>query len=131
MRFREEKYQKWIENAGECRIHFESVVYKGVVSEISDTKTWSRRHLEKANHNLDFATLISDIHGTIVKEKFPKQTFHDWAAIAHYYAIYHAALALLAHAGYKSKSHMATLCGIILHYHHKNKVLDKRHIEIL
>lgn len=131
MSLREEQYEKWIENADECRRHFESVVRKGMVSESSDTTTWSRRHIEKANHNLDFATLISDIHATIVKERFPKQTFHDWTTIAYYYAIYHAALALLSHAGYRSKSHMATLCGIILHYYHKNKVLEKRHIEIL
>ncbi len=44
---------------------------------------------------------------------------------------YHAALALLAQAGYRSKSHMASLCGIILHYYHKNKILEKKHIEIL
>lgn len=131
MSFREEQYEKWLRNEDECRKHFASVLKKGVVSELSDPESWSRRHLGKANHNLDFATLISSVHDTIVKEKFPEQTFHDWTTTAYYYAIYHAALALLAHAGYKSKSHMETLCGIILHYHHGSKVLEKRHIEIL
>ena len=104
---------------------------KGQITVIVQPDVWGKRHLEKANHNLDFANLVAGLHGTIIKERFAKQTFYDWATIAYYYAIYHSALALLAKAGYKSNSHMATLCGIILHYYHKNKILEKKHIEIL
>ena len=131
MSFREEKYERWMRNPGLCKKSFEDFVKKGQLAPISGSTTWGKRHIEKANHNLDFATLINDIHGTIVKERFPKQTFYDWSTIAYYYAVYHAALAMLSRAGYRSKSHMATLCGIILHYYHKNRVLEKRHIEIL
>lgn len=26
---------------------------------------------------------------------------------------------------------MATLCGVILHYYHKNRLLEKKHVEML
>jgi len=131
MSFRKEKYEGWIEDADECKRHFEFIVKKGVITRLEDPQTWSKRHLEKADHNLDFATLINDVHKTIIKERFPDKTFHDWTTIAYYYSIYHAALALLAQAGYKSKSHMATLCGVILHYYHNERTLEKKHIDIL
>ncbi len=82
MNFREKQYEKWLNNADECKNYFENVLEKGIVLEISDPKSWRKRHLEKSNHNLDFATLIKDIHGTIIKERFRKQTFYDWATIA-------------------------------------------------
>ncbi|MFH0836808.1 MAG: hypothetical protein V1870_01640 [Candidatus Aenigmatarchaeota archaeon] len=131
MSFRKEKYEEWLNNSSKCRIAFKEFVKKGHVMKISESHIWSKRHLEKANHNLDFATLVADIHRNVIKENFPNQTFHDWITIAYYYAIYHAALALLANIGYKSKSHMETLCGVILYYYHKNKILDKKHIEVL
>ena len=131
MSFREGKYEKWMIDAEECRKYFEAAMKKNIIIEISNSEDWSKRHIEKSIHNMDFSNLIDSIHDTIIKEKFPKKSFYDWITIAYYYAIYHAALALLAQIGYKSKSHMATLCGIILHYYHKNKFLEKKHIEIL
>jgi len=131
MTFRREKYERWIEDAEECKKYFEFILKKNVITKLEDSQTWSRRHLEKANHNLDFATLINDVHQTIIRERFSDKTFYDWITIAYYYSIYHAALALLAESGYKSKSHMATLCGVILHYYHNDKVLEKKHIVIL
>ena len=56
MTFREERYEDWLKNPEVCKRHFERVLEKGVVSAISDTQTWSTRHLEKADYNLDFAT---------------------------------------------------------------------------
>jgi len=131
MTYRKNKYEEWVEKPERCKTDFEAFVKKRVVSEINESSVWMNRHMEKANHNLDFAGLVQEFHKTGIKERFPGQTFYDWATIGYYYAIYHAGLALLAHAGYKSKSHMATLCGIILYYYHKNKSLEKRHIEIL
>ena len=83
MSFREERYETWLTNASACKKHFAAVLAKGVVSEISEPPLWGTRHLEKANHNLDFATLISDVHRTIVKERFSEQTFYDWATVAY------------------------------------------------
>lgn len=131
MSYREGKYKSRLESAQACNSDFRNFIRKDVVIEIEDSGTWKRRYLEKANHNLDFAALITELHETIIKERFPKQTFYDWVTVAYYYAIYHAALALISKAGLKSKSHLATLCGIISHYYHEEKRLEKKHVEIL
>lgn len=75
--------------------------------------------------------MVTDLHKTLIKERFPNQTFYDWVTIAYYYAVYHTALALISNIGFKSKSHLATLCGIVNYYYHKNRELEKKHIEIL
>ncbi|MCG2718400.1 MAG: HEPN domain-containing protein [Nanoarchaeota archaeon] len=128
--YKEKKIKEWLEQPSTAEKELKSFVQKKIIIEI-DGKKWIKRHLEKSDHNLDFATLINGLHQNIIKEKFPKRTFYDWVAISYYYAVYHAALALLANLDYKSKSHLATLCGIIVHYYHKTKLLEKEHIEIL
>lgn len=130
MTYREVMYRRWLKSRQDCRSDFRNFARKGVILK-TDGKVWRGRYLEKANHNLDFANLVAELHKNTIKERFPQQTFYDWAAIAYYYAIYHAALALLANAGFKSRSHLATLCGIIGHYYHKDRGLEKRHVEIL
>ncbi len=72
-----------------------------------------------------------ELHKTLIKERFPKNTFYDWVTISYYYAIYHASLALLANAGFKSKSHLATLCGVINYYYHHDRKLEKKHLDVL
>ncbi len=85
MSYREEKYKSWLENIQDCNNGFNNFIRKGTVIKIEDGETWKRRYLEKANHNLDFAALITELHETIIKERFPKQTFYDWVTIAYYY----------------------------------------------
>ena len=126
MSYREEKYKIWLESRNECDNNFKLFIKKGIIIKITDRTSWTKRYLEKAEHNLDFAALVTDFHKDVIK-----QTFYDWVTIAYYYAVYHAALALIANIGFKSKSHLATLCGIIIHYYHKNKNLDEKYIEIL
>ncbi len=58
-------------------------------------------HLEKSQHNLNF---ISDIS---------QDAYSDWVITGCYYAVYHAALALILSKGYFSKNHDATLCVLI------------------
>ncbi len=131
MRYREEKYKSWLEDKAKCAADFRNFLLEKSILKIEDGAIWKSRYLEKANHNLDFAGLILDMHKNTIKEKFQNQTFFDWAVIAYYYAIYHAALALLANSGFKSKSHLVTLCGIINFYFHKEKSLERKHVEIL
>lgn len=128
--YKEKKIKEWLEKPDIAKKELKNFIQKKLIIKIEDKK-WVNRHLEKSDHNLDFATLINDLHENIIKEKFPKRTFYDWVTISYYYAVYHAALALLANLNYKSKSHLATLCGIIVYYYHKTKLLEKEHIEIL
>jgi uncharacterized protein (UPF0332 family) len=60
-------------------------------------------HIEKAQHNLEFVGSL-------------KSQFDDWKIVGSYYAMYHAALALCARAGYKSKNHGATFAILIENY---------------
>lgn len=108
----------------------------GVLSErslvnIKDGNVWKERYLRKADHNLDFAVFVTDLHKDLIKERFLGRTFYDWVTTAYYYAIYHSALALPADIGFKSRSHLATLCGIINYYYHQTKSLEREHVEIL
>lgn len=88
--------------------------------------------LEKAKHNVSFANWLMEKHKDEIPAIFgEKENFYDWAVTAFYYAIYHAALALVAKSGLSSKSHSATLCAVICNYYHKSKKLDKNDVEIL
>jgi uncharacterized protein (UPF0332 family) len=131
MNYREERYKAWLENAQACKNDFEDFLRKGILIKIQDGDVWKKRHMEKANHNLDFAALITELHKNIIKERFPRKSFYDWVTVAYYYAIYHAALALVSASGLKSKSHLATLCGVIKCYYHEDKVLERKHVETL
>jgi uncharacterized protein (UPF0332 family) len=131
MSYREEKYRLWLRCPGICNRDFGGFARKGLLVVTGNAETWSRRYLEKANHNLDFAFLVTELHEAVIKERFPGQTFYDWVTIACYYAIYHAALALVSRAGFKSRSHLATLCGVMKHYYHAERRLEKKHVEIL
>ncbi len=131
MRFREKKYSVWLEDAKECDNDFQALIQKGALIPIHDGEVWKNRHLEKADHNLDFSSLVSDLHKTVIKESHPGKTFYDWVTVSYYYAVYHAALALVSKAGFRSKSHMATLCGVIRFYYHKDRMLERKYLETL
>lgn len=131
MSYRERKYRIWLGSSRKSNADFRGFVSKDIIMRIRDGKTWVKRYLEKADHNLDFAVFVTELHKTMIKERFPNQTFYDWITVAYYYAVYHAALALIANLDFKSKSHLATLCGIINYYYHKRRGLERRHVEIL
>ena len=76
-----------------------------------------RGHLAKADHNLRF---VSDN----IKLKY-----YDWCVTVCYYAMYHAALAMIGHRGYYSKSHDATLCVLIKE--HYKKGVSAQEIELI
>lgn len=62
-------------------------------------------HFEKAEHNLSF-----------VSDNF-KLGYFDWCITGCYYAMYHAAMALILAREYYSKNHDATICILIKEYY--------------
>jgi len=76
-------------------------------------------HIAKAEHNLEF-----------VKDNM-RLGYFDWCITGCYYAVYHAALSLIASKGYASKSHDATVCLLIREFYrhgiaHEDVVLINR-----
>lgn len=65
-----------------------------------------------------------------VESRFGGKRFFDWVIVVYYYAIYHAALALIASKNLFSKSHLATLNALTLHFYHGKKI-EKEDVEIL
>jgi uncharacterized protein (UPF0332 family) len=62
-------------------------------------------YLAKAKHNMEFFTINKN-----------NAKFGDWLVVTLYYALYHSALALLAHKQHVSKNHTATLLFLIKEY---------------
>ena len=62
-------------------------------------------HIEKAKHNISF-----------FNKNEKEGQYNDWLTVILYYALYHAALALVTNKNYKSKNHNATLLFIIQQY---------------
>ena len=90
----------------------------------------SRKYLDKAKNNLFTTKILSEINtNKNVRDvlKVPKDYDSDeWVVVCGYYAMYTAALALLAKIGFRSKNHAATVfvleeyfvqsCGVGLNF---------------
>lgn len=74
-------------------------------------------HLAKSDHNLKF-----------VNDNL-NMGYYDWCITGCYYAIYHAALALIIAKGYFSKNHDATLCILIKEYY--RSALSEEEIQLI
>ncbi len=61
--------------------------------------------LKKSKHNLAF-----------YKQNKTNLDFDDWLIVILYYALYHAALALITHKNFSSKNHYATILILIKEY---------------
>jgi len=68
-------------------------------------KSLVQAHLDKGKHNLRFFAKNAD-----------DKEYNDWLIVILYYAVYHAAFALVANRGYVSKSHDATILFLIKEY---------------
>lgn len=88
----------------------------------------ANEYLEKARTNLLTMKLLADIQDRedIRKELEIPETYstYEWVVITGYYAMYTAALALLAKTGFRSKVHTATLL-VLEEIFVKKKLLDK------
>lgn len=88
------------------------------------------QYFKKAVHNLDFSNWLLEKHKDEIPSIFAEERFFDWVITGYYYSMYHAALALIASKNLFSKSHLATLCALVLYFYHENK-LSKEEIEIV
>ena len=91
----------------------------------------ARPYLNKAHSNLVTMEILSKTKDHKAILAIPKDHSDDeWVVVVAYYAMYMAALSLIAKIGYKSKSHTATSAALE-EFFVKNKVLDKAHLVIL
>jgi uncharacterized protein (UPF0332 family) len=121
-------WQEWVKNKKECQAWLEKYIKKGMLKKSRDD---SKLHIRKADHNLNLGNWLKEKHSTEMPRIFREETFYDWVINMYYYAIYHAALALISKAGCKSKSHSATLCFLIMNNYHSQKDLEKEEVELV
>jgi len=121
-------WRLWLKSKEECRKWNKAYLKKGILRK---NTLRPKDHLDKAIHNLDFGNWVYDKHKRgEIKDFFGKQRFFDWVLVIYYYAVYHAALALIASEGFSSKSHLATLNVLILRFYHEDKI-GKEDVEIV
>lgn len=92
----------------------------------------SIKYLEKARNNLVTMNLLSEINNLKIKNqlKIPLDYNSDeWVVVCGYYAMYSAALALVAKIGFRSKNHSATI--LVLEEYFYEKHLDRKDLMIL
>lgn len=109
-------------------------VKEGQITKDKSAVTLAQRYLDKSKNNLITMQLLSEINTNgKAREllKVPKEYEGDeWIVICGYYAMYTAALALLAKIGYKSKNHAATVL-VLEEFFVKKKILDQDTLSIL
>ncbi len=120
------KWQVWLENSKTLNRDFKKYIKQHIVRKIESSSPLSRIHLDKAYHNLDFANFTVQNQQTINK-RLEDETYFDWVIVIAYYAMYHAAMALLYKMGYKAGTHLATIC--VLCKECLGKTLEKKDIE--
>lgn len=89
------------------------------------------KHMNKAVDNLEFGNFIFNEHLYSIKKKFRDKFFYDWCIVIYYYSVYHALLALIFKAGFKSKNHLASISALTYIYYHKRNLLNKEDIQFI
>ena len=94
----------------------------------NEVKELAPRYLEKARNNLVTMNILLDLNDNKKARdllKIPEDyDSNEWVVIAGYYAMYTAAISLLAKIGYRSKNHTATLC-VLEEFFVKKKILEE------
>lgn len=93
-------------------------------------KNLAEPYLEKSKSNLITMEILSKVekHKTLLE--IPKEhTTDEWVVVVAYYAMYIAALSLLAKIGFRSKTHTATSVALEEFFVKKN-LLEKNHLII-
>ena len=121
-------WKLWLKDKKECKFWLDTYIKKKILKEVSDE---SKLHLKRTDHNLTFANWIIEKHKDEIPEIFGDDNFYDWVISIYYYAIYHAALALMGKEGFTSKNHSATLAFLIYHHYHSQKALEKEEVELI
>src|SRR3989338_4287809 len=125
---RKPDWKLWLKDKRECKFWLDSYVRKNILKKSADE---SRLYLKRTDHNLTFANWIIEKHKDEIQEAFGGDNFYDWVISIYYYAIYHAALALMSKEGFTSKNHSATLAFLIYHHYHSQKALEKEDVELI
>ncbi len=120
------KWQIWLENNEALNRDFKKYIRQHIVRKIESSASLSKIHMDKSYHNLDFANFTVQNQEDINK-RVGDETYYDWVIVISYYAMYHAAIALLYKMGYKAGTHLATIC--VLCKECLGKTLEKRDIE--
>src|SRR3989344_3695001 len=90
-------------------------------------KNLAQSYLNKSHSNLITMEILSKVENHKTLLAIPKEhTTDEWVVVVAYYAMYMAALSLLAKIGYKSKSHTATSVALE-EFFIKSKMLEKFH----
>ena len=118
----------WLNDKKECKYWLDVYIKKRILKKTLDE---SKLHLRRTDHNLTFANWIIEKHKDEIPEVFGGDHFYDWVISIYYYAIYHAALALISKEGFTSKNHSATLCFLIYHHYHLQGALAKEEVELI
>ena len=121
-------WKEWLKDKKACKEYLNYYVSKGMLRK---SRLPAKDHLQKAQHNIDFANWVNEKHKEELPKLFGNERFYDWVISGYYYAIYHASLALIASKEYTSKSHHATLCTIILFFHHEKQHLKEEDIDMI
>ncbi len=107
---------------------------KGQLIKDRNMTSLSQGYLEKAKHNLLTMKILSEIQENKKARNLLEipsyYNSNEWVVITGYYAMYTAALALLAKIGLRSKNHSATLL-ILEEYFLKKKSLDEKDLSLI
>jgi len=91
-------------------------------------KRLADEYLSKAKNNLITLKILDELQEDKTFRKrlnIPESySTYEWVVITGYYAMYTAAISLLAKIGYRSKNHTATLC-VLEEFFVKKKILDE------
>lgn len=128
MKIKLKKWQVWLIKKKKLEKDFKIYLKNKTIRKITPNLRLVKTHLNKAFHNLDYANFTL-INQNKINKRFEDETYFDWVIIISYYAMYHSATALLYKLGYKSSTHLATIC--ILCKECLEKTLEKHDIEKL
>lgn len=125
---RKPDWKLWLKDKKECKFWLDGYARKKILRKSYNE---SKLHLKRTDHNLTFANWILEKHNGEIPEVFGEDHFYDWVISIYYYAIYHAALALMSKGGFTSKNHSATLAFLIYYHYHSKKALEKEDVELI
>lgn len=120
------EWRIWLKDKKECKAWLNLYTRRKILRSSADE---SGLYIKKTEHNMNLANWILEKHADEIPKMFGTENFYDWIVNIYYYAIYHAALALVSKNGYKSDNHSATICFLTFHYYHMTKQMKKEDIE--
>lgn len=103
-------------------------INQGQLSKDESYKSLANKFLQKARQNLITMSILYELNDNKKARellKIPRDyDSNEWVVISGYYAMYTAAISLLAKIGYRSKNHTATLC-VLEEFFVKKKILEQ------